>query len=81
MALRPCGECGQRISERARACPHCGISKPFQSSALRNLDSCSTSGLQLGCGLLIVERRRHLRQRRSRGRLRFPPWCYVRCSS
>ena len=38
MALRPCGECGQAISERARTCPHCGISMPFQLSAQRSLE-------------------------------------------
>ena len=58
MALRPCGECGQTISERARTCPHCGITHPFKSSAQRKFDDgCGTVFVGtggLGCGLLVL---------------------------
>jgi len=32
--LKPCLECGERISRKAEACPHCGIPIKKQSSAL-----------------------------------------------
>lgn len=28
MALKPCRECGQQVSEEAAACPHCGVTAP-----------------------------------------------------
>lgn len=30
MALAPCRECGEEVSTAAKACPHCGASKPIQ---------------------------------------------------
>ena len=54
MALKPCGECGEAISSRAKACPHCGIGKPFKSTAQRNLDSASKVSFQAGCALLLL---------------------------
>ena len=54
MALKPCGECGEAISPRAKTCPHCGIGKPFKSTAQRNLDSASNSLLQVGGTLVLL---------------------------
>ena len=54
MALKPCGECGEAISSRAKTCPHCGIGKPFQSTLQRNLDSTSKASFQVGCTLVIL---------------------------
>ena len=30
MALKPCRECGQEVSDQAETCPHCGIKNPGQ---------------------------------------------------
>jgi hypothetical protein len=54
MALKPCGECGEAIFSRAKACPLCGIGKPFQSTIQRNLDSASKASRQTGCALLLL---------------------------
>ena len=50
MALKPCGECGEAISSRAKTCPHCGIGKPFQSTLQRNLDSARQGILRPSAG-------------------------------
>ncbi len=44
MALKPCKECGQQVSTKAKACPHCGTPNP-------------TAGImqtRLGCGHLLL---------------------------
>ena len=39
MALEPCHECGEDISEHANTCPHCGIDSPFQGEFERGLEN------------------------------------------
>ena len=34
MALKPCGECGEKISTAAKHCPHCGA--PSKITAVSN---------------------------------------------
>ena len=33
MALKPCRECGEKVSTGARACPKCGVKRPTKPSA------------------------------------------------
>ena len=54
MALKPCGECGEAISSRAKTCPHCGIDKPFKPTVQRNLDNASNALLRAGGTLLLL---------------------------
>lgn len=37
MALKPCRECGQEVSRKAKVCPQCGIRKPVKGRKLRIL--------------------------------------------
>jgi hypothetical protein len=39
MALISCGECGEEISDRAPACPHCGVPLHVGGVPLRNAPS------------------------------------------
>jgi hypothetical protein len=48
MALKPCRECGQDISSKARACPGCGAR---QSTSFLGLVGYA---LAITCGLFIV---------------------------
>lgn len=54
MALKPCGECGARISHRATKCPHCGIARPFKPKAQRALDDAAKGLAGVGCLLIIL---------------------------
>lgn len=49
MALKPCSECGEQISQKAKACPKCGA--PVSQAG--KLDT-SCSGNAAGCLSLIV---------------------------
>ena len=37
MALKPCKECDEMISTRAKICPHCGTQNPRQGTLSRIL--------------------------------------------
>jgi len=47
MALRPCKECGKKVSTLAKTCPSCGISNPGvkESSRLSHKSSSSSGNL------------------------------------
>lgn len=36
MGLAICHECGGQISDRAPACPHCGVERPATTQRVRN---------------------------------------------
>ena len=48
MALKPCRECGQQVSSKARSCPHCGVQNPAKGVASQHL------GCGSGCLLLLI---------------------------
>lgn len=48
MALTECRECGSRVSEKAKACPECGVSKPGRRWWKPEVGGCG------GCLVLIV---------------------------
>ena len=50
--LKPCRDCGEQISPRAKVCPHCGLKKPHQHPAIRGFND-FTNGL-IGLGLLLT---------------------------
>lgn len=47
MALKPCRECGEKVSTHAKACPKCGVAKPVRQPM-------SVSQAILAIGLLLV---------------------------
>ena len=47
MALKPCRECGQEVSDQAKTCPKCGVGRPVATTA----NTLDTMGKNLqGCG-------------------------------
>ena len=34
MALNPCRECGDKVSSKAKTCPHCGIKRPVKPKSV-----------------------------------------------
>ncbi len=50
MALKPCKECGENISTKAKSCPHCGIGSP----ALNEFHVSSPMGCAIVSIILII---------------------------
>ena len=50
--LKPCGDCGTAISQRAKVCPHCGLKKPHEPRFIRSLHDLGNS--LMGLGLLSI---------------------------
>lgn len=50
MALAPCRECGETVSNAAGACPHCGIRHPDATQAGR----AKTASVALVIGIAAV---------------------------
>lgn len=45
--MKPCRECGEKVSSEAKTCPHCGVKWP--ANKLQEV----ASGLQ-GCGCILT---------------------------
>ena len=52
--MKPCSECGESVSSRAKTCPHCGIRKPHQSKVQRGLNDAGNAAMGLGCLLTLL---------------------------
>ncbi|MCZ0942497.1 MAG: zinc ribbon domain-containing protein [Gammaproteobacteria bacterium] len=52
--MKPCSECGEGVSSRAKVCPHCGIKKPQQSKLQRGLNDAGNAAMGLGCLLTLL---------------------------
>jgi uncharacterized paraquat-inducible protein A len=56
MALTSCPECSRQISNRAPACPHCGVrfKQPSKSSPFRWIVVILLAGILLALGFFIM---------------------------
>jgi hypothetical protein len=64
MAMIKCTECGQPVSTRARACPHCGAPPPTAASARLVLLGSAVAAV-VGLGVALASRQ---------GPARSSPW-------
>ncbi|MDD4616988.1 MAG: superinfection immunity protein [Alphaproteobacteria bacterium] len=53
MALIPCRECGQQVSDRAKICPHCGIDFPSGKPLAQARAMRASNGISL-VGFLVL---------------------------
>ena len=52
--LKPCRECGDPVSDRAKICPHCGIKKPLQHPVLCGINDVANGMMGCGCLLMLI---------------------------
>lgn len=56
MALAPCRECGNQMSDSATACPHCGYRAPVQTGQLVVQRRAKYQGMAYGTEVFVDDR-------------------------
>jgi len=59
MALKPCRECGARVSTREEICPHCGVHSPTADNPIAKISSNSvetriSNAIRRALGIMLV---------------------------